>query len=1103
MALVKKYQNAAGPLPEGKFTMNGKHLLGQQALERIAAAYELDKNGPKDMYSIATRAIKDGNEAIYDPTENTIQILDSTGKDITSNYVGKGITASINDSTLKRNLGATFNTKNHRFKQSGLLLANVDMDTRKELRRGSGWFDTNNEAYDVNSILNKDREDLIKSLLNYAVDTNNVDDIYKYSNWNNADRTQLRNLGNELLAYKGGVEGYSTDFINRLHSGNLSEGDLNLLRLMGFEKPVPPVVETPVDPDPADGDTGGEDDEGDEGGKPENGEGDTPEEGVVRGADGRYYLNGDAYKDSVWYLGGFDNFANTDYENGFAINGTVYSLDEVLKDRSFDPYVAKFITAGRTAKDWNSWYDAANASGVRFLDDRLWTQEHNGIEDTSTYYGGYQNYNSDVYSPMYYDYFTNAKILGGGVKDLTPWFKDTKGYNILSYVSPNNENQAGVMTPQYLVYLGNGEYSDPYSDLNTLAKDYELEVDPYNKYIQTTLPLNAWNNGFAEHARFKTADGTQENTIVRDKNGTWYLQANNKVWEIPKENLESVYALLEQGTDFDNKQIKNLIKTPTDIYTVARRLSPLASLHPLFTLPVAAFNYGAYKKTHSSNDVGKYQIGGALTSSSHINGTTLGKYEEPKTPRKHDVTKAHNLDGSNGGLTQAEQLQIMGAIADLGGVVSSFAGPVGGAIGAGAGLTGTGLRFMGDLKQGEKSTWGAVKDLAINTAFDLAALPASLVPGLDNAIKASKFVRVVKGIGTPILKYMGTIGLSSALINTASKIINGEKYTSEDLINLANGLSGGIVAGKQWSKQLGDARLAAKASGKAAEAANANLRGEFNTRIGNQNLTLKNEDIANIVTEAKGNRALVINKLISKANEAGITMTEDQAAKALADFNISAKKQNLFAKIFKKSKVEFEEPTPQEGNSTAHYFFHSNLRNRALGNYRPNDKQANVVKSLTKEDYDNALFENGVPKRTKDYTWEGALRRLGAQNPGALGFRTTENTEQFVMPWQFGRRANIRQSRGSAPYATPATGMAPDLSRPATVIYRLPAHVTPDVGTNIDSGPVIRQGYTPTLLLTRGTNTPVRNIPTGDVILGNENLDTANKAVRTLNSPVI
>ena len=44
---------------------------------------------------------------------------------------------------------------------------------------------------------------------------------------------------------------------------------------------------------------------------------------------------------------------------------------------------------------------------------------------------------------------------------------------------------------------------------------------------------------------------------------------------------------------------------------------------------------------------------------------------------------------------------------------------------------------------------------------------------------------------------MGTIGCSTALINTASNIINGEKYTSDDLIQLAQGLAGGIVAGKQ------------------------------------------------------------------------------------------------------------------------------------------------------------------------------------------------------------------------------------------------------------------------------------------------------------------
>ena len=41
------------------------------------------------------------------------------------------------------------------------------------------------------------------------------------------------------------------------------------------------------------------------------------------------------------------------------------------------------------------------------------------------------------------------------------------------------------------------------------------------------------------------------------------------------------------------------------------------------------------------------------------------------------------------------------------------------------------------------------------------------------------------------------MGFGSALINTFSKIINGEKYTSDDLIQLAQGLAGGIVAGKQ------------------------------------------------------------------------------------------------------------------------------------------------------------------------------------------------------------------------------------------------------------------------------------------------------------------
>ena len=94
----------------------------------------------------------------------------------------------------------------------------------------------------------------------------------------------------------------------------------------------------------------------------------------------------------------------------------------------------------------------------------------------------------------------------------------------------------------------------------------------------------------------------------------------------------------------------------------------------------------------------------------------------------------------------------MGALADLGGVAASFApGIAGGIAGGVAGLTGTGLKFAGDIKR-DGFDWGDVGRLLTNFAFDVAAVPASFLPGGDNAIKVSKFVRTIKNIGQPILK---------------------------------------------------------------------------------------------------------------------------------------------------------------------------------------------------------------------------------------------------------------------------------------------------------------------------------------------------------------
>lgn len=82
---------------------------------------------------------------------------------------------------------------------------------------------------------------------------------------------------------------------------------------------------------------------------------------------------------------------------------------------------------------------------------------------------------------------------------------------------------------------------------------------------------------------------------------------------------------------------------------------------------------------------------------------------------------------------------------------TSFAGIAGGFAGAGAGFAGTTAKFVGDIKK-DGLQFRDVKNLLLNTAFDVAALPASAIPGLDNVLKGTKFLRTIKSIGTPVLK---------------------------------------------------------------------------------------------------------------------------------------------------------------------------------------------------------------------------------------------------------------------------------------------------------------------------------------------------------------
>lgn len=81
--------------------MNGRELSGQTAIDRLAAVYSGLPLEEREMFTVAQNAVKNGDTAEYDPTNNTITVTDSEGNNVTSKYTDT--TASVKDSKFKRN----------------------------------------------------------------------------------------------------------------------------------------------------------------------------------------------------------------------------------------------------------------------------------------------------------------------------------------------------------------------------------------------------------------------------------------------------------------------------------------------------------------------------------------------------------------------------------------------------------------------------------------------------------------------------------------------------------------------------------------------------------------------------------------------------------------------------------------------------------------------------------------------------------------------------------------------------------------------------------------------------------------------------------------
>ena len=992
----------------GRFFRGSSSLEGQRAYD---ALYKANRSaGGWGMTNMALQAIEAGHD-VYRGSDGSIVIKDSNGNDITKQFIPQGVTATVDDSWFRRNLGATFNTRNDRYRASGEYLDTIDMtpetapDNRIELRRGSGWFnyDKDNKGNLVynNGVFNQDNEEIIRDIINYSLgNENDMNAKYKYSAWSDSDRMKLRNLSNEIAGYidENGENIFADQLIKDIRSGKeLSEDQKQLLRLMGFDKNG---IQSQNQEEERENDKNSY--------QLNNINSDLLRSygitGIKRNVDkdGNEYWTvegDDTYKTDTWDLQGFGNIFG-DFSGGWLYGGRLYKANDHITNTALGNAVRNYL--GNNYSNINDWWNYAKTSGVRFRGDNIESAPFINFNTS-------QNYDKST-EGVIWDFLRNNNDLRNkniGIREVTDAYDPQKlnGRRIFAYVNTSDLNNRDGHRP-LIRYFDNQGNSVNINDLGE-ERQFPGVIAPEFEFSELDKSGTAINNMFTHGTYTNPNNGTQL-TLMRDLNGGYHIYRANPKDGTPMQTIaidpsrvQELMDMLRSNNWANWSSIENF-KNPK--YSS----STMSTKYPGYSESVVG------GQTYYTNQTGtyierngkliKYRKEGGIIDWNRLSKLAPGGYISDTrqnvkidNSKASDITKSHALDSSNGGLTKGEQLQVMGALADLGGVTASFLPGISGGIAGGlTGLTGTALKFAGDIKR-DGFDWGDVRRGLVNLAFDAAAVPASFLPGGDNAIKTSKFVKTIKSIGQPILKWMGTIGCSTAIINTASKIINGEKYTSDDLIQLAQGLAGGIVAGKQWTKQIGDAKLASKLSDRAAAQANTS----FNRKVvinKDTNKTITIDELENIVKNAKGNESAIKEALKNKGASEDIN---------LESLGITKGKRNLWEVITRKPKKSiYEKPTEQEGDSFWHYFTRGSERAQALGADKMfwQKKHSNLLDNISEDEY-RLLMATGAG--AKNSTISSAVRRAALNNPKRFNFKF-DGVKTATAPWQFGWKNQYR-----------------------------------------------------------------------------------------------
>jgi len=983
MSQVRKLQTG------GKFRMNGRELSGQTAIDRLAAVYSGLPLEEREMFTVAQNAVKNGDTAEYDPTNNTITVTDSEGNNVTSKYTDT--TASVKDSKFKRNWGATFNTRTHRFKKSGEAMALVDMtdpnEVKKEepsktaLRRGSGWFDYDtdeqgNSVYRENGPGNIDRMKVLdEGHVYFGQDPSVTKDTYTTNGWSDANLTALRNFY-ATLGDEAGRNSYLEGLKERIRSGKITAADEETLNLFGFSKNGQAAGAQQQQQQSQNGPSIPSDWKGNREAAIKAGVG-------LEFKDGHWYLTGDSdYATQNWYNGGIDFLKGTGFENGFIVNRRLYTENEAMNpgsDTQLRDTLAPFISSPRD--NWRAWYDSAANSGIRFLGDR------NG--QSSDFYGNFATqYNPSAdYNETWYKYFSQfGPNKTFDINDLTNYYNTSSGEGlgnrqILSYIDPSSYRKTGVFNPKFVVYDPSNT-ANPYTMFNSendMLSNLGLVASPYG--TTRKLNFNPWTTirgkDYAVHTEF--GEPGRENTIFTDREGNYYVARNgDRAKPVLIKDKELLGQILQNPSKYTNSDIiDKLAKTPKT--EEQKRSDEMYG--------ISEYN-GHNFLFEEGGELNKFQYGGTLNQSK--NEVSSKSTSEAKT----DVTKAHALDGSDGGLTTAEWMQIGAAIGDLAGVGLSFVPGAGNIAGAATGAASSTTRFAADIKQDGFQG----KDL-LNYAGNLVLDAATLIPVIGTGAKAAKAAKIIKSVGKPLIKVLSLAGASAPVITAVTKIANGEKYTSADLAQAIQGIGSGIIATKSIKDSIGNAKLAQKIAGKSVDAANASLNTARTASAGGFKMERTPAQLEAFVksnpTEAK---ALESVKAFAKNEK--IDLSDADAKKILTDLGIQFDKGKIHVNLkagFKKgfhtrgeTTTSFEAPTPETTKSWLHFALSPKARANVFGSEAvygfkttKGPKRFRQVGQVA-ENISPAEIISAINAKRPNLTQQ-AILRMTAENPQAFG----------------------------------------------------------------------------------------------------------------------